>query len=263
MRPGFNPRWNHTKDSKIVLDATLLDTRYYKVRIKGKVNESREWSNSPLHPDVVAIKKGAFGSPSTKIASFMIFVGSFWVIFFSHIDCILQRKGAVPQSAIFCFSYWLRLPVILLMCLSIPFLILPRDLTNTRSGKVLRATFFKNLSSLLLFNFQSYFPFLTNYHQVFIQDLARKEYIDYSHSMYSRFFSHVDCILLRKWAVPQSAIFCILNGWNGRVSKQSKVADRSRGLPESSLFNSYYTEVYGRALLFSLDCSILPLKRNL
>ena len=32
---------------------------------------------------------------------------------------------------------------------------------------------------------------------------------------------------------------------------------------EGSLFNSYYTEVYGRALLLSLDCSTLPLIRTL
>ena len=39
----------------------------------------------------------------------------------------------------------------------------------------------------------------------------------------------------------------------------SKVGDRSRGRPEGSLFNSYYTEVWGRALLQSLDYSTLPL----
>ena len=43
----------------------------------------------------------------------------------------------------------------------------------------------------------------------------------------------------------------------------SKVGDRSWGRPEGFLFNSYYTEVYGRALLPSLDCSILPLIRTL
>ena len=37
----------------------------------------------------------------------------------------------------------------------------------------------------------------------------------------------------------------------------------SRGWPEGSLFNSYYTEVSGRALLLSLDCSTLPLIRAL
>ena len=39
----------------------------------------------------------------------------------------------------------------------------------------------------------------------------------------------------------------------------SKVGDRSRGWPEGSPFHSYYTEVLGRALLHSLDCSTLPL----
>ena len=38
--------------------------------------------------------------------------------------------------------------------------------------------------------------------------------------------------------------------------KVSKVGDRSRGQPEGSLFNSYYTEVLG-ALLLSLYCWVL------
>ena len=40
---GFNPRSSHTKDSKMVLDAALLNTQHYKVRIKGKVEQSREY----------------------------------------------------------------------------------------------------------------------------------------------------------------------------------------------------------------------------
>ena len=44
-----------SKTQKMVLDAALL-TQHYKVRIKGKVEQSREI-------DVVAIEKGAFGSP--------------------------------------------------------------------------------------------------------------------------------------------------------------------------------------------------------
>ena len=35
----------------------------------------------------------------------------------------------------------------------------------------------------------------------------------------------------------------------------SKVGDLSQGWPEDSLFNSYYTELSGRTLLLSLDCS--------
>ena len=34
------------KTQKMVLEATLLNTQHYKVRIKGKVEESREWSST-------------------------------------------------------------------------------------------------------------------------------------------------------------------------------------------------------------------------
>ena len=55
----------------MVLDDTLLNTQDYKVRIKGKEEQSREWSSAhPLHFGVVAIEKEAFGSPSTKVAKF-------------------------------------------------------------------------------------------------------------------------------------------------------------------------------------------------
>ena len=52
------------------LDTTLLNTQHYKVRFKGKVEQSWEWSSAPLHLGVVAIEKGAFGSPSTMVANF-------------------------------------------------------------------------------------------------------------------------------------------------------------------------------------------------
>ena len=34
------------KTQKMVLDATLLNNQHYKVRIKGKVEQSREWSST-------------------------------------------------------------------------------------------------------------------------------------------------------------------------------------------------------------------------
>ena len=34
------------KTQKMELDATLLDTQHYKVRIKGKVEQSMEWSSA-------------------------------------------------------------------------------------------------------------------------------------------------------------------------------------------------------------------------
>ena len=50
------------KTQKMVLDSGLLNTQHYKVKIKGKVEQAREWSN--------AIEKGAFGSPLTNVANF-------------------------------------------------------------------------------------------------------------------------------------------------------------------------------------------------
>ena len=53
------------KTLKMELDTTLLNTQHYKVRFKGKVEQ-----RPPLHLGVVAIEKGAFGSPSTMVANF-------------------------------------------------------------------------------------------------------------------------------------------------------------------------------------------------
>ena len=46
---GLNPRSSHNKDSKMLLDATLLNTQHYKVRIKGKVEQSGERSTTLLN----------------------------------------------------------------------------------------------------------------------------------------------------------------------------------------------------------------------
>ena len=43
---------SHTKDSKIVLDTALLNTQHYKVRIKGKVEQSGEWSSALSYTSV-------------------------------------------------------------------------------------------------------------------------------------------------------------------------------------------------------------------
>ena len=48
-----------SKTLKMVFDTSLLNTQQYKVRIKGKVEQSRERSSAPpLHLGVVAIEKG-------------------------------------------------------------------------------------------------------------------------------------------------------------------------------------------------------------
>ena len=53
----------------MVLDTSLLNTQQFKVRIKGKVEQYRERSSG-----VVAIKKGAFWSPSTTAADFTFYL---------------------------------------------------------------------------------------------------------------------------------------------------------------------------------------------
>ena len=65
---GLIPGQVIPKTQKMVLDAALLNTQYYKVQIKGKVEQSRERS-SALKLCVVAIEKEAFGSPLTMVAN--------------------------------------------------------------------------------------------------------------------------------------------------------------------------------------------------
>ena len=62
------------KTLKMVLDATLLNTQNYRIRIEGKVEQSKERSSPLLHLGVVVIEKGAFGSPATKVANFEVCV---------------------------------------------------------------------------------------------------------------------------------------------------------------------------------------------
>ena len=54
-----------------MLDTSLPNSEHYKVRIKGKVEQSRQKSCTlPLYLDVVAAEKGVFGSPSTTVTNF-------------------------------------------------------------------------------------------------------------------------------------------------------------------------------------------------
>ena len=61
------------KTLKIELDTSLLNIQRCKVRIKGKVEQSRERSSAPLHLGVIAIEKEAFWLPFTTVANFLYF----------------------------------------------------------------------------------------------------------------------------------------------------------------------------------------------
>ena len=54
------------KTQKMVLDSAMISTHHYKLRIKGKMEQSIEWRS------VVAIGKIPFWSPSTIVANFLI-----------------------------------------------------------------------------------------------------------------------------------------------------------------------------------------------
>ena len=72
--PGSIPGRVIPKTLKMVLDTSLISTQQYKVRIEGKVKQFWERGSAlPLHLGVVAIEKGAFWSPSTKVANFTYF----------------------------------------------------------------------------------------------------------------------------------------------------------------------------------------------
>ena len=59
----------------MVLDAALLNTQHYKVMIKGKVEQSLEWSRAlPYTLGIVAIEKVVFGSPSTEVNNFALLI---------------------------------------------------------------------------------------------------------------------------------------------------------------------------------------------
>ena len=55
----------------MILDTALLNTQHYKVRIKGKVEQSRKWSSAPLHLGGVAIEK--LSHPQLKSPTLLFF----------------------------------------------------------------------------------------------------------------------------------------------------------------------------------------------
>ena len=52
----------------MLLDASLLNTQHYKVRIKGKWIIPGKVKHPPLHLGAVDIEKGAFSLPSTMVS---------------------------------------------------------------------------------------------------------------------------------------------------------------------------------------------------
>ena len=62
------------KTEKMLLDTALLNTQHYKVSIKAKVEQSKKECRLSLHLGAVAIEKGDFKSPWTKVANFTLYI---------------------------------------------------------------------------------------------------------------------------------------------------------------------------------------------
>ena len=80
------------KTLKMVLDTSLLNTQHYKVRINGKVEQSRGRSSEP------------FGSPSTTVASFTFIFISFGQKFqnYFHFAKKEREKSKISIHQFFC-----------------------------------------------------------------------------------------------------------------------------------------------------------------
>ena len=70
---GSIPGWVISKTPKMELDVALLNTQQYKVRIKGKPQQSRVMRSTLVYLGVAAIEKWAFRLSSTKFAHFTYF----------------------------------------------------------------------------------------------------------------------------------------------------------------------------------------------
>ena len=84
-------------------------------------------------------------------------------------------------------------------------------------------------------------------------------YILYQHYLFIRFINILYLLalsILFIYKLYQYSLFiCSIN----TLYHMSKVGDLSRWWPEGFLFNGYNTDIWGRALLHSLDCPTLPL----
>ena len=87
------------KTQKMVLDAPLLNTQHYIVWIKGKMEQFRE-RGCALPDCIVAIEKGAFGSPLTKVANF-----TFTMLFMILSICLWMYSNC-SFLHVFVSSFW-------------------------------------------------------------------------------------------------------------------------------------------------------------
>ena len=72
----------------MVYDAALLNTQHYKVRIKGKAGQSKEWSCALPYTSVwKLLKMETFGSPPNKVTNLTYLYG------FKHLIIFIWKQS--------------------------------------------------------------------------------------------------------------------------------------------------------------------------
>ena len=111
MHSGTNVRVI-PKTQKMVFDAALLNTQHYKVRIKGKVEKSWEWSSALFYTSVLYLfKKEPSGHSQLRSTTLLMYLLQF--IYLSiYLSCIIrldQMKDIFRLSNLFtqmCIDYY-------------------------------------------------------------------------------------------------------------------------------------------------------------
>ena len=80
------------------------------------MEQSREWSNPPTHHGVIAIEKGAFGSPTTKTANLPFILFCFQIIFYYPLFLFASIFN------LFCFGFYFLISLVLSFCSYISFI---------------------------------------------------------------------------------------------------------------------------------------------
>ena len=95
------------KTQKMVFQASLLNTQHYKVRIKGKMEQSKKKNSAlPLHLDVIIMSRCQHGSPWPSLAT-RVYLLSLPEIF-QALSCIASELLYIGSSWPFCLcsSMW-------------------------------------------------------------------------------------------------------------------------------------------------------------
>ena len=105
MRTGSIPVRVITKTQKMVLDAVQLNTQHYKIWIKGKVVQSREWSRALLYTSVqLLLKRKPSGRPRLR-SSTSYFTYMYIYIYIYIQQVIIQASFVEDDGALFVFHF--------------------------------------------------------------------------------------------------------------------------------------------------------------